>query len=146
MRIVVQRVSQAQVTVDEKEINSINQGLLLYVCIERGDSEKIITKAVEKISKLRIFEDSNQKMNLNIQQVSGEVLSISQFTLSWRGDKGHRPSFDRSEEPKIAEALFHDFSSKLDGLITTKKGVFGADMKVTSTNDGPATFALELSL
>ena len=146
MRIIVQRVESAKVLVNQTKINSIGKGFLLYVCIEKGDSEKTISKAVEKISKLRIFEDSNQKMNLDIQQVCGEVLSISQFTLSWRGNKGHRPSFDKSEEPETAEYLFNIFCSKLNNIITTKKGSFGSDMKVESVNDGPATFILDLSL
>jgi len=143
VKIVIQRVKEAAVTVDGEVTGSIGHGLLLFVCFQTGDDETNITKAVEKISKLRVFEDDAGKMNLDLNAVCGEILSVSQFTLSWDGSGGHRPSFEGSmipQEARLKYALFNrDLRSK--GLIV-KEGKFGASMKVALVNDGPVTFVL----
>lgn len=143
MKIVVQRSAQSSVEVDGNIKGSIKGGLLLLVCLEKGDTEETLSQATQKISKLRIFEDDKGKMNLNIVDAGGEVLSISQFTLSWDGKKGHRPSFDESMEPRQARLMYEIFNKKLrDFGLKVETGVFGADMKVSSVNDGPVTFHL----
>ena len=144
MKILVQRVKNACVKVDGETTGEIQKGFLLYVCFEDGDTEESLKKSIDKIKKLRIFEDEAQKMNLNIQQVQGEILSISQFTLSWDGSKGHRPSFDKSMHPAQARLMYKNFNDALKGLgIKVEEGRFGADMKVSSSNDGPVTFFLD---
>jgi D-aminoacyl-tRNA deacylase len=144
MKIIVQRVQQASVTVDEEILGAINHGLLLLVCFETGDDDTVISKSVDKISKLRIFDDQEGKMNLDVQAVGGEILSISQFTLSWNGAGGHRPSFERSMPPQEARLQYALFNRELRnrGLIV-KEGKFGAYMKVSLINDGPVTFILQ---
>jgi len=143
MKIVIQRSANSSVEVDGKIKASISKGLLLLVCLEKGDTEETLAEASEKISKLRIFEDDKGKMNLNLLDAGGEVLSISQFTLSWDGKKGHRPSFDASMEPRQARLMYEIFNKKLRELgLKVETGVFGADMKVSSVNDGPVTFYL----
>ncbi len=143
MRIVIQRVQQASVSVDGEVVGSIGNGLLLLVCFEQGDDDSVIHKSVEKISKLRIFDDPQGKMNLDIQSVQGEILSVSQFTLSWDGSGGHRPSFERSMAPQEARLKYALFNRELrqNGLIV-KEGQFGSFMKVSLINDGPVTFTL----
>lgn len=143
MKVVVQRVNEASVSVENEVVGSIPAGLMLLVCFEQGDDETSIHKAVEKISKLRIFEDTEGKMNLDIHQIKGEILSISQFTLSWDGSGGHRPSFERSMPPQEARLKYALFNRELKnkGLIV-KEGIFGALMKVSLINDGPVTFIL----
>lgn len=143
MKLIVQRVKKASVIVEDKTIGAIEHGYLLYVCIEVNDSDMTIKQACEKVSKLRIFEDENQKMNLDIKQVKGSILSISQFTLSWNGKKGHRPSFDGSMSGLQAKQMFDSFNThlRLKG-IKVASGIFGADMLVQSINDGPVTFIL----
>ena len=143
MKIVVQRVSKSSVSVSNQIISKIDKGLNLLVCMERQDCIKTIEKAATKILALRIFQDENGKMNKSINQVDGEILAISQFTLSWDGQKGNRPSFDNSMSPQEAQVLFDDFCSLLNKSITTKKGSFGDSMKVEIINDGPVTFSLE---
>lgn len=143
MKIVIQRVLSANVTVDEKEIGNIGKGLLLYVCFEAEDTMEQLELAVKKILNLRIFEDDKAKMNKNICQIKGEILSISQFTLSWDGRKGHRPSFDRSMPPNNAKIFYRKFNDLLEKAeLKISKGRFAADMKVSSINDGPVTFHL----
>ncbi len=143
MKVVIQRVLSASVKINEAISGEIDHGLLLYVCFEAHDAQEVIDKAIKKITALRIFEDENGKMNKSIQDVSGAILSISQFTLSWDGRKGNRPSFDLSMEPEKACKFYDDFNKKisLTGL-EIKTGAFGADMKVQSINDGPVTFHL----
>ncbi len=144
MRILIQRVKQAKVEVEEKTIGQIGPGLMLFVCFEASDDETAIELACEKILKLRIFEDENGKMNKSILDVQKEILSISQFTLSWDGKKGHRPSFDKSMQPQNAKIFYKLFNDELEKRIATiQKGQFGADMQVFSQNDGPVTFMLE---
>lgn len=141
MKIVVQRVQEAQVKVDDEIVGSIGIGLLLLVCFEQGDDDAAIGRAIEKISKLRIFDDENGKMNLDVAAVGGEILSVSQFTLSWDGSGGHRPSFEKSMPPGEARLKYALFNRDLRNKgITVKEGKFGAFMKVSLINDGPVTF------
>lgn len=146
MKVIVQRVKEAKVVVDSKTVGEISQGYLLYVCFVKGDTNKQVEDAIKKVLNLRIFEDNNGKMNQDISQVEGSILSVSQFTLSWDGKKGNRPSFDQSMPPVEAEIMYEKFNEKL-GLtgVPIKKGTFGADMKVHSINDGPVTFILEFN-
>lgn len=144
MKIVVQRVSQAQVIVDEKVVGEIKSGLLLLVCCETHDDQSIIEKAAEKCLKLRIFEDEAGKMNLAItEKPEFSILAVSQFTLAWDGRKGHRPSFDRAMAPAQARVLFRFFCDKLREQVHVETGQFGASMQVGLINEGPVTFNLE---
>ncbi|MBD63864.1 MAG: D-tyrosyl-tRNA(Tyr) deacylase [Halobacteriovoraceae bacterium] len=144
MKVIIQRVKEASVSVDNKVTGKIGQGYLLYVCFEAGDTMDKVDLAVEKISKFRIFNDDEGKMNLSLSQVQGEVLSISQFTLSWDGKKGHRPSFDKSMQPNEAKIFYRKFNDKLtENGLRVEMGIFGAEMLVESKNDGPVTFILE---
>lgn len=144
MKIVVQRVQEASVAVDNEVIGAIGSGLLLLVCFEQGDSEDALIKSIDKITKLRIFDDADGKMNLDIGAVKGEILSVSQFTLSWDGTGGHRPSFEKSMAPQEARLKYALFNRELRNRgFTVKEGKFGAFMKVSLINDGPVTFILE---
>lgn len=144
MKIVVQRVQEASVTVENEVIGAIKNGLLLLVCFEQGDNDDSLHKAVDKISKLRIFDDADGKMNLDIGQAKGEILSVSQFTLSWDGTGGHRPSFEKSMQPQEARLKYALFNRELRSRgFTVKEGQFGAFMKVALVNDGPVTFILQ---
>lgn len=144
MKILIQRVQDAQVQINTKVHSSIQGGLLLYICFEQQDTDLSSTKAIDKIISLRLFEDQNKKMNLNINQVDKEILAVSQFTLSWGGEKGNRPSFEKSMSPDKAKEMYLSFLSLLKSKLNRelKSGVFGADMKIQSTNDGPVTFLL----
>lgn len=144
MKVVVQRVQEASVSVDGELISEIENGLLLLVCFENSDDDTSITKAVEKVSKLRIFDDEEGKLNYDVQTVKGEILSVSQFTLSWDGSGGHRPSFEKSMLPQEARLKYALFNRELRAKgITVKEGKFGAFMKVALINDGPVTFNLQ---
>lgn len=144
MKVVVQRVQEASVSVDSEIVGQIGSGLLLLVCFEQGDSEDSLLKAIDKISKLRIFDDTEGRMNLDIQAVKGEILSVSQFTLSWDGTGGHRPSFEKSMPPQEARLKYALFNRELRNRgFTVKEGTFGAFMKVSLVNDGPVTFVLQ---
>lgn len=141
MKIIVQRVQEAQVRVDDEIVGSIGTGLLLLVCFEQGDDDTAIGKAIDKITKLRIFDDENGKMNLDVATIGGEILSVSQFTLSWDGSGGHRPSFEKSMPPQEARLKYALFNRDLRNKgIAVKEGKFGAFMKVSLINDGPVTF------
>lgn len=143
MKIIVQRVQSAEVRVDDESVGSINKGMLLLVCFEQGDDDSVITKSTDKISKLRIFDDAEGKMNLDIQSIKGEILSVSQFTLSWDGSGGHRPSFEKSMAPQEARLKYALFNRELRNKgLEVKEGKFGAFMKVSLVNDGPVTFIL----
>lgn len=143
MKVVAQRVKHAKVEVEKQVTGEIKKGLLLYVCFEQEDSLTQVQEAAQKVSKLRIFEDEKGKMNLNLSQAGGAILSISQFTLSWDGKKGHRPSFDRSMPPTQAKSMYEIFNKNLMELgLKVETGIFGADMQVYSVNDGPVTFHL----
>jgi D-tyrosyl-tRNA(Tyr) deacylase len=144
VKVVVQRVQEATVAVDKEVVGSISNGLLLLVCFEQSDDDEALNKAIEKITKLRIFDDSEGKMNLDIQAVKGEILSVSQFTLSWDGSGGHRPSFEKSMPPQEARLKYALFNRELRNRgFVVKEGMFGAFMKVSLVNDGPVTFLLQ---
>jgi D-tyrosyl-tRNA(Tyr) deacylase len=143
MKIVVQRVQEASVSVENEVVGAIASGLLLLVCFEQGDDDSSITKSIDKISKLRIFDDAEGKMNLDVSQIKGEILSISQFTLSWDGSGGHRPSFEKSMPPQEARLKYALFNRELRARgFVVKEGQFGTFMKVSLINDGPVTFNL----
>ncbi|WP_353485802.1 D-aminoacyl-tRNA deacylase [Apilactobacillus xinyiensis] len=144
MRIVLQRVNKASVSIDDIEYSSIHLGYLLLVGVEDSDGEDEIEYLIRKISNLRIFEDSDKKMNLNIKQVNGEILSVSQFTLYADTKHGNRPSFVKAGKPSYAEKIYNDFNQKLlETGITVKTGVFGADMTVQIENNGPCTIIFD---
>lgn len=144
MKVLIQRVSQASVIIENKVHADIEKGLLLFVCLELNDTPETVEKMANRICNLRIFEDENNKMNLNCTQMpEHKILSISQFTLSWPGKKGNRPSFTNSMKPSQAQLYYEVFNNHLNKKIPTKRGIFGADMKVSLINDGPVTFMLE---
>jgi D-tyrosyl-tRNA(Tyr) deacylase len=143
MRVVVQRVDRAGVEVNGAIVGKIGKGLLVYVGIEKGDTEKELAFMAEKILNLRIFPDNEHKMNLSVKDVGGAILSISQFTLASYIKKGRRPDFTNAEDPDRAEALYEKFNELLAGEIQVEKGVFGAMMAVESVNNGPVTFIIE---
>ena len=143
MKIVVQRSLKSKVSVSGEVIGEIDKGMVLLVCCEKGDTIDSIKKAATKIGNLRIFQDPESgKMNKDIKEIEGEFLAISQFTLSWNGQKGNRPSFDNSMEPIQAEELFNEFCNLLSSTAAVKTGAFGEMMKVSIENDGPVTFSL----
>ncbi len=144
MRVVIQRVKNASVTVDGNLISEIGQGYLLLVGISVEDNEDIVKQMAKKTLELRINEDENQKMNLSIQDISGEILSVSQFTLYADASHGRRPSFTNAARPERANELYKLFDKYLaeSGLII-KEGIFQADMKVSLLNDGPVTIILD---
>lgn len=143
MRIVIQRVSQASVTIDGKIAGAIQQGLLLLVGICPEDGQEDIEYAVRKISQMRIFSDQEDKMNLSVQDVGGQILSISQFTLYADTKKGNRPAFTGAAKPDLATSLYDQFNQKLAQTVPVQTGEFGADMKVSLVNDGPVTIVLD---
>lgn len=143
MRIVIQRVSQASVRIDGKIAGAIQQGLLLLVGICPEDGQEDIEYAVRKISQMRIFSDQEDKMNLSVQDVGGQILSISQFTLYADTKKGNRPAFTGAAKPDLATALYDQFNQKLAQTVPVQTGEFGADMKVSLVNDGPVTIVLD---
>ena len=139
--MVLQRVKEASVTVDDRVIASIAKGLFLLVGIEKGDNEIIAERIAGKIARLRVFEDINGKMNLDIRQVAGEVLSVSQFTLAGDISKGNRPGFDNAETSQEAKKLWRRFNDVLVDIgISVGFGEFGAHMEVGMVGDGPVTF------
>ncbi len=145
MRAVLQRVSGASVTVDGSVAGAIDNGLLVLVGFGRDDSEDVLEKMAQKIIRLRVFSDENDKINLSVKDIGGGLLVVSQFTLYWSCRKGTRPSFDGAMEPGRAEELYNKFTEILkDSGLKVETGIFGADMKVSLINDGPVTVALEL--
>ncbi|MCP4650814.1 MAG: D-tyrosyl-tRNA(Tyr) deacylase [PVC group bacterium] len=144
MRILVQRVKKAKVTVDDCIIAEINQGLLVFVGIGKDDTQSDLEYLARKITGLRIFEDEQGKMNLNIQQAGGDILSVSQFTLYADMKQGNRPGFDASADPQTAKSLWLEFNSLLKNSgIEVKEGVFAAHMQVELVNNGPVTIWLD---
>ncbi len=143
MRIVIQRSGKSSVSVNGEVVGEIKKGLVLLVCLEKEDTSETVKKAAQKILSMRLFEDENQKMNKSILETNGQILAISQFTLSWRGLKGNRPSFDRSMPPEMAEDLFNKFTKLLSLSTNVATGVFGAAMDVKINNLGPVTFSLD---
>lgn len=146
MRVVLQRVKEASVTIDGMVHGQIQQGYMALVGICEEDNEEIVAKLAKKTAELRVFSDADDKMNLGIQDVNGEILSISQFTLYADCKKGRRPSFVKAAKPDIANPLYEFFNTCLRNYgIHVETGVFGADMKVSLINDGPVTIILDSS-
>ena len=144
MKALIQRVKKASVTVDNKILSSINQGLLIFLGLEKNDIEAQADYLAKKIANLRIFEDQNQKMNLSVSDIQGEILVVSQFTLAGDTSRGNRPGFENAAKPDIANQLYLYFSKQLTEYgIIVKNGIFQADMQVELINDGPVTFMLE---
>ena len=144
MIALLQRVSEASVSVDNKVVGEIEQGLLVLLAIEPGDNQEKAKRLAEKVAGYRIFEDENGKMNLNVKQINGDILVVSQFTLAANTSKGLRPSFTSAAPPKLSEELYQYFCQQLRLLdFAVPTGVFGADMQVRLLNDGPVTINLQ---
>lgn len=144
MKIVIQRVKQCEVWVEDQCISSIQKGFLLLVAIEKGDTLYDIQWCAKKVSQLRVFDDENNKMNLNLHQVGGQILSVSQFTIAGSLEKGNRPSFTNSEAAELAKEKYLRFNQELRKLgCDVFEGQFQAMMEVKLINDGPVTFVLE---
>ena len=144
MRVLIQRVTHASVTVDGKVTGRIGQGFLLLVGITQEDNEEIADKLAKKTAELRVFEDEQGKMNLNLHDIQGKILSISQFTLYADCRRGRRPGFEQAAKPSQAKPLYEYFNQKLAQYgVSVETGVFGADMKVELCNDGPVTIMLD---
>ena len=144
MKLVVQRVTNAKVEVNEEIVGKIENGLMVLVGIGVGDTEEHANFLAKKLCNLRIFEDENEKMNLSIKDVNGKILAISQFTLYANCSHGNRPSFIESEKPEQAKKLYEYFMKKcIEEGVETEEGIFGAHMKVSLLNDGPVTIILE---
>ncbi len=145
MKVLIQRVKSASVTIDNEIYSSINKGILALVGIEKGDSIEQVQKAAKKITALRIFPDENDKMNYSLIDVQGEMLVVSQFTLCGDCKKGTRPSFDKSAHPELANELYEKFITEIKSFgIKTETGKFAAMMDVALINDGPVTFMIEV--
>ena len=144
MRAVVQRVSSSKVTVENNVIGKINKGLLVLLGVTHEDTSKDVDYMIDKILNLRIFEDENDKMNLSLKDVGGELLVVSQFTLYGDCRKGKRPSFSNAAKPDLATKLYEEFIEKAKAQdVVVGTGQFGAHMMVDLTNDGPVTMLLE---
>ncbi len=144
MRAVVQRVTDASVVVDSSVVSSIGNGLLVLLCAVSGDDEKDVEYITRKISSLRVFPDSDGKMNLNINQVGGSILLVSQFTLAGDVRRGNRPEFTTAMRPESATVMINQIVDIFKGNnIKVEQGVFGAHMEVKLTNDGPVTILLD---
>lgn len=144
MRALIQRVSEAQVSVDNTVIGQTGPGLLILVCAMQGDSDAEALGLAAKVSKLRIFKDSEGKMNRSVVDVGGGALVVSQFTLAADTKRGNRPGFSESATPELANALYLRFAEEMERLgVPTQTGEFGADMQVRLVNDGPVTIWLD---
>ncbi len=144
MKILVQKVLNASVTVNSQTVSQIKQGLLLFIGVEKGDTSSQADFLAKKVANLRIFEDKNQKMNLSVQDVKGEILAISQFTLAADLSRGNRPGFESAARSEEAKPLYEYFVKQLQSYaIPVQTGIFQADMKVALVNDGPCTFILQ---
>lgn len=144
MKLVIQRVKHAQVTVDGKVTGKIEEGLLVLLGVAQNDTEEIADKYVKKLINLRIFKDENEKMNKSIQDINGSLLIVSQFTLYADCSHGNRPSFINAGKPDKANELYEYFKSKCaESNIKVESGVFGAHMEVELLNDGPVTIILD---
>lgn len=145
MRVVVQRVNKAQVTIDNEVVGKIKRGFLLLVGLREGDELDQVKKAADKITKMRIFEDEDGKTNLSLKDVNGEILSVSQFTLLANTKKGNRPSFVEAMRPPKSKDLWENFNKELENRgFHVETGEFGADMQVSLENDGPFTIVLDI--
>ena len=144
MKLLIQKVKQASVSVGNKVVGNVDAGMLIYLGVVKGDAKEDVDYLVDKIISLRIFADSENKMNIAAKDCAAEFLVVSQFTLCGTCNKGNRPSFDAAANPKEAEELYEYFVSKLKSQnFTVTTGSFGAYMQVSSINDGPVTFILE---
>lgn len=146
MRAVVQRVKNAKVEVDQKNVGEINQGYLVYLGITHSDTKEIADQLIDKLLKIRLFPSEGKAINANISSVEGEILVVSQFTLYASTKKGNRPSFMDAAKPNHAEELYNYVVEKLQNKYhhKTASGVFGADMQVNSINDGPINIILDI--
>jgi D-tyrosyl-tRNA(Tyr) deacylase len=145
MRVVLQRVASASVTVEYKIVGEIQKGILVLVGIEDADTQEDIDWLVTKITQLRIFGDDNGVMNLSVEEVNGDVLVVSQFTLHAATKKGNRPSYIKAARPEVAIPIYEKFVNTLENKLGKKipTGIFGADMKVALLNDGPVTIIMD---
>src|SRR6188508_2792999 len=145
MKVVIQRVSSASVTIDNKIVADIQKGLLVLVGIEDSDTQEDINWLCQKITNLRIFGDENDVMNLSVKDVDGEIIVVSQFTLHASTKKGNRPSYIKASKPEVAIPMYEKFVKQLSNDLgkTISTGVFGADMKVELLNDGPVTIVID---
>ena len=144
MRVLLQRVKRASVNIEEREYSKINQGLLLLVGITQEDTEEICAKIAKKIVELRIFEDDNQKMNLSLLDIKGEILSVSQFTLYADYRKGRRPGFEKAARPEISLPLYEYFNAQLRQYVDiVQEGIFGSEMEIFLLNDGPVSIMID---
>lgn len=145
MKVVIQRVSSASVTIDSKIVAEIQKGLLVLVGIEDADTQEDIVWLSQKIANLRIFGDENEVMNLSVKDIAGEIIVVSQFTLQASTKKGNRPSYIKAAKPEIAIPLYEQFVQQLEKELGKKiqTGIFGADMKVALVNDGPVTIVID---
>ena len=143
MIALIQRVSSAKVEVDGEIVGQIGKGLLVLLGVEKDDDRAKADKLAEKVLNYRVFNDENDKMNLNVQQVAGEVLVVSQFTLVADTQKGLRPSFSKGATPQLANELYEYFAQKCGEKVKVECGRFAADMQVSLVNEGPVTFWLQ---
>ena len=145
MRVLIQRVKEASVTVDNKVISLINNGLLVFVGIEEQDNREDILWLTKKIANIRLFDDENGVMNRSVIETGGDILAVSQFTLMASTKKGNRPSYIKAAKPEISVPLYEEFCSEMELAINKpiQRGVFGADMKVRLLNDGPVTIFID---
>lgn len=144
MLALLQRVNFAKVVVDGKVAGQIDKGILAFIGLEKGDNETKCKRMFDKIVKYRMFYDENDKLNLNVEQVSGSILLVSQFTLAANTASGNRPSFDPALAPSEAKVLYEKFTSYAHSKFPrVEEGIFAADMKVTLENDGPVTFMIK---
>ncbi len=145
MKALIQRVSNADVTVDGETIGEIGHGLLVLLGVERDDSTATVNRMVDRLLAYRVFSDSDGKMNLSVTDIGGSLLVVSQFTLAADTSKGLRPGFSSAAEPQLAKELYEQFLERVVSKgLPVASGQFAADMKVTLTNDGPVTFLLEV--
>jgi D-aminoacyl-tRNA deacylase len=148
MRAVIQRVSEASVTIEGRKVSSIGAGLLLLLGVEDGDAAEDADWLAAKVASMRIFSDPEGKMNLSVQDTGGEVIVVSQFTLHASTKKGNRPSFLRAARPEVSEPLYGTFCELMESALgkPVGRGVFGADMKVALINDGPVTIIVDTKM
>lgn len=148
MRLVIQRVKEASVSIDGKKVSTIGKGLLVLVGVETGDTEEDVKWLVGKTAGLRIFDDENGVMNKSIQDIDGEALAVSQFTLTASTRRGNRPSYIRAAGHELAVPLYEKYCDSLAETLgkPVGRGVFGADMKVALVNDGPVTIIIDSKL
>ena len=145
MRIIIQRVRNASVTINEQLYSAIDQGMMILVGIEEADNDDDIAFLVKKVAAMRIFDDENGVMNLSVMDIGGEVLVVSQFTLHASTKKGNRPSYIKAAKPDISVPLYEKFCAELSSTLgkSVKTGVFGADMQCALINDGPVTIFMD---